>query len=82
MRAEFGAMCEAMHREPPQIRESTVRASVRKMSVIEAREYAALVVRLFAAMARQDAARAASAAVRNGSIRAPAPVLQLIAAEG
>jgi len=82
MRAEFGAMCEAMHREPPQIRESTVRASVRKMSVIEAREYAALVVRLFAAMARQDAARAAAAAARNGSVRSPAPMLQLIAAEG
>jgi hypothetical protein len=75
MRREFGTLCDALHREAPQVRETAVRASVRKMSVLEAREYAALVVRLFAAMARFDAARAAMAATRQP--RAPAPVVQL-----
>lgn len=79
MRADFGALCAAMHRETPQVRESAVRASVRKMSAVEASECAALVVRLFAAMARADAARAVSAAAR--SARVPAHVVQLFAAE-
>lgn len=74
-RDDFGALCDALHREPPQVRESAIRASVRKMSVLEAREYAAMVVRLFAAMARFDTARAAAAAARQG--RVPASVVQL-----
>lgn len=75
MRQDFGALCDALHREPPQVRETAVRASVRKMSVLEAREHAALVVRLFAAMARFDAARAAMGAARQP--RVAAPVVQL-----
>lgn len=77
VREQFGTLSAAMNRESPQVRESAVRASVRKMSVVEASEYAALVVRLFAAMARFDAA---SALAR--SVRAPAQVVQLFAAEG
>src|SRR5690606_12317929 len=80
LRGDFDALCAAMHREPPQARESAVRASVRKMSVMEAREYAAMVVRLFAGMARCDAARSAAAAVR--SPRTAGHVVQLFAAEG
>jgi hypothetical protein len=77
MREDFEALCAAMHRESPQLRESAVRASVRKMSVHEAREYAALVVRLFATMARIDA-------MQPAGVRMPraAAVVQLFAAEG
>lgn len=77
MREEFNALCDAMHREVPQARESVVRASVRKMSVIEARSYAALVVRLFAALARTEAAQPAAARPSRKS----APVVALYAAE-
>jgi hypothetical protein len=80
LRGQFDLLCAAMHREAPQARESAVRASVRKMSVLEAREYAALVVRLFAGMARFDAVRAAAGAVRGA--RASGQVVQLFAAEG
>jgi hypothetical protein len=78
VRAQFGALCAAMHRERPQSRESVVRASVRKMSALEASEYAALVVRMFVATARAEviAAAPAARAVRTG------PVVQLFASEG
>jgi hypothetical protein len=78
VRAQFGALCAAMHRERPQSRESGVRASVRKMSALEASEYAALVVRMFVATARAEAIAAAptARAVRTG------PVVQLFASEG
>lgn len=78
LRADFGALCEALHREAPQVRESAVRASVRKMSSHEASSYAAMVVRLFAAMARVEAAQS-GAALRAGR---NSPVVQLFAAEG
>lgn len=78
MREEFGAMCAALHREPPQPREHAVRASVRKMSAHEASGYAAFVVRLFAAMTRAEA-ECAPATARVP--RASAPVLQLFAAD-
>lgn len=78
VREDFGALCAAMHREVPQVRESAVRASVRKMSTHEASSYAAMVVRLFAAMARMEAAHStAPARAGRGS-----PVVQLFAAEG
>lgn len=80
LRGQFDLLCAAMHREPPQARESVVRASVRKMSVIEAREYAAMVVRLFAGMARFDAARSAAGAARGA--RPGGQVVQLFAADG
>ena len=78
LREDFGALCAALHREAPQVRESAVRASVRKMSTHEASSYAAMVVRLFAAMARVEAAQtyAPPRAGRNS------PVVQLFAAEG
>lgn len=78
LRGDFRALCEAMHRESPQVRESPVRASVRKMSVNEASECAALVVRLFAAMARVEALQGAGARAS----RSAAAVVPLFAAEG
>jgi hypothetical protein len=49
---EFRAVSHALHREPPLLRgEDTFRATVRKMSSIEADEVASCVVRLFGAMA-------------------------------
>jgi hypothetical protein len=78
LRGDFRALCEAMHRESPQVRESPVRASVRKMSVNEASECAALVVRLFAAVARVEAQQAAGARAP----RSAAAVVPLFAAEG
>lgn len=81
VRAEFGALCAAMNRETPLPRESPIRASVRKMSNEEAGHYAALVVRLFAAMARADAP--AGAARRNGPrVLGASPVVQLLVSEG
>ncbi len=78
LREDFGALCAALHREAPQVRESPVRASVRKMSTHEASSYAAMVVRLFAAMARMEAAH--SYAPLRGA--RSSPVVQLFAAEG
>jgi hypothetical protein len=78
VRAQFGALCAAMHRERPQSRESVVRASVRKMSALEASEYAALVVRMFAAMARAEATSAAA----QRSARNNSAAVKLFAAEG
>lgn len=78
VRADFGALCAAMHRESARSTEGAARASVRKMSVLEAREYAALVVRVFAAMVRAETVpQAASRAPRASS-----PVVQLFASEG
>ncbi|MEO7774586.1 MAG: hypothetical protein ABIT36_00765 [Steroidobacteraceae bacterium] len=73
-RDEFGEMCRAMHRERPLPRENAVRASVRKMSNEEAHRYAALVVRLYGAVAR--------APLGAKSTRTPvmAPIVQLFAA--
>jgi hypothetical protein len=78
VRAQFGALCAAMQRERPQPRESQVRASVRKMSVHEASQYAALVVRVLVAMARADAG---GPAVAPRMVRS-APVVKLFASEG
>jgi hypothetical protein len=80
MRSEFAALCEAMHRERPLPRESVIRASVRKMSNDEAGKFAALVVRLFATLAR---AEAASAVIRRKArVNSEPPIVQLYAAEG
>jgi hypothetical protein len=56
LRNDFSALCAAMNRERALPRESAIRASVRKMSNDEAGHYAALVVRMFAALARADIA--------------------------
>jgi hypothetical protein len=54
MRAEFEALHSAMHSAVPLPRECVIRASVRKMSSTEARAHAALVVRAFAMLARNE----------------------------
>ncbi len=54
VRAEFDALHAAMHSATPQPRECAIRASVRKMSIAEVRAHAALVVRVFATVARGD----------------------------
>lgn len=79
LRADMTLLQGAMHRERAQPRESVIRASVRKMSSDEARRHAALVVRLFAALARTDGSaqgRRASRLVAN------APIVQLFASDG
>jgi len=55
LRAQFRACHAALTREPPLRGEDAVRATVRKMSNVEADEIAACVVRLFAAMAHAAA---------------------------
>lgn len=55
LREEFDALHSAMHSAVPQPRECVIRASVRKMSSVEVRLHAALVVRAFAAVARANA---------------------------
>lgn len=75
LREEFDAVYAFMHREPPQVRESPVRASVRKMSVSEASGHAAVVVKLFAEIARAEAGPPA----RHS--RLPASVVQLFPVE-
>lgn len=72
-RCDFEAMCEAMHSARPLPRENPVRASVRKMSNEEAHRYAALVVKIYGAVAR---------AGQIGVPRTPtlAPIVQLFAA--
>jgi hypothetical protein len=61
LRAEFRACHAALTREPPLRGEDAVRATVRKMSPHEADEVACSVMRLYAAMVREQA-RAAPAA--------------------
>jgi len=79
VRHDFSALCAAMNRERALPRESAIRASVRKMSNDEAGNYAAMVVRMFATLARAD-----SAASRRNARMTPAssPIVQLFAAEG
>lgn len=81
LRTDFDALCAAMNRELPLPRESAIRASVRKMSGEEARYYAALVVRVFAAVAREEAP---AASVRRNTVRllGGTPIVQLLASEG
>ena len=74
-RDDFEAMCEAMHREPPLPRENPVRASIRKMSNSEANDYAALVVRIYGAVARAGLMSLPRTPVL-------APIVQLFAADG
>ncbi len=94
LRAEFRACHDALTRERPLRGEDAVRATVRKMSSLQADEVACSVVRLFAALARQASAEAAlaatpmpDAALANGSggarvLRKSVPqVISLYAAE-
>jgi hypothetical protein len=78
LRDEFECLCQAMRRERPLPRESAIRASVRKMSNDEAARHAALVVRIFAAVARTGAG-----GIARRSARSPvgAPIVNLFAAD-
>ncbi len=78
LREDFDALHAAMHSAVPQPRECQIRASVRKMSNAEVRTHAALVVRVFAAVARGDAGtmNSISRVARTGAV---APVVALFA---
>ncbi len=71
LRAEFRACHDALTRERPLRGEDAVRATVRKMSNQQADDVACSVVRLFAAMAREQTALAMhevlDGALANGS---------------
>ena len=71
LREEFRACHDALTRERPLRGEDAVRATVRKMSNQQADDVACSVVRLFAAMAREQTARAMhevlDGALANGS---------------
>ena len=94
LRAEFRACHDALTREQPQRGEDAVRATVRKLSAYEADELACSVVRLFAAMVREDTraqATESSDALPNGSavvgarakmLKSVPQVISLRAAEG
>jgi hypothetical protein len=78
LREDFDALHAAMHSAVPQPRECQIRASVRKMSNAQVRTHAALVVRVFAAVARGDAGAMNSMprSVRSGVV---SPVVSLFA---
>lgn len=78
LRDEFECLCQAMRRERPLPRESAIRASVRKMSNDEAARHAALVVRIFAAVARTGNVTSARRGVRSPIA---APIVSLFAAD-
>ena len=94
LRAEFCACHAALTREAPLRGEDAVRATVRKLSSHEADELACSVVRLFAAMVREDARAdaaehselvlngAAAGAVRANMLKSVPQVISLRAAEG
>ena len=74
-RIDFRAMSEAMRRERALPRENPVLASIRKMSNDEAGRYTALVIRLYAAVARGG---------NSAPLPRPpmlAPIVQLFAAD-
>jgi hypothetical protein len=79
-RKDFGAMGAALSRETPLPRESVARASVRKLSQEEATRYAALVVALFAAMARSGSFVGAPRR-QNRVAPTSAPIVHLFAAD-
>jgi hypothetical protein len=54
LRAQFRACLEALTREHPQRGEDAVRATVRKMSSLEADEIACSLVRLYGALVRES----------------------------
>jgi hypothetical protein len=73
LRADFHACHDALTRERPLRGEDAVRATVRKMSGCEADAIACSVVRLFAALVREETrqlAAVASEGVLNGTVAA------------
>jgi hypothetical protein len=77
LRSEFESLHSAMHSAAPLPRECVIRASVRKMSILEVRAHAALVVRSFAALARTD--QQARPGQRSSRQSAAHPVVSLFA---
>jgi hypothetical protein len=74
LRSDFAELARALHRERALPGESTVRASVRKLSPEEARHYTTLIVRAYGALAGNSDAPAAST-------RMVAPLARLLAAD-
>lgn len=75
--AEFKKLHAAMHSAAPLPRDCVIRASVRKMSIIEVRAHAGLVVRAFAALARnQQVSKAPQRVARSAPSH---PVVSLFA---
>lgn len=77
-RDEFLMLTGALRRETPLPRESAIRASVRKMSNDEAERYAAQVVAMFGAVARQSAGQTPRRVPRSPTM---APIVKLFAAD-
>jgi len=83
LRAQFRACHEALTRERPLRGEDAVRATVRKMSGLEADEVASRIVQMFAAVVREQALEAARQVAREPIIEprpAPEPALPPVAA--
>jgi hypothetical protein len=76
LRPQFLGLRDAMHRERPLRGEDAVRATIRKMSNEEAERQAALIVRMFCRMTRQQELELPM------PVQASAAVVQLFAAEG
>jgi hypothetical protein len=77
LRVEFESLHTALHSATPLPRECVVRASIRKMSSVEVRTHAALVVRAFAALAlNQQVPRSVQRASRSAQAH---PVVSLFA---
>jgi hypothetical protein len=85
LREEFRACNSALTRERPLRGEDAVRATVRKMSNLEADELAANVMRLYTALARETAAAmnepALSGLTRGKMLKSVPQVISLYAAE-
>jgi hypothetical protein len=82
LRAEFSALRDALNRAPELPRENVVRASIRKLSTNEANQYAQLIVRLYAGVAREQRRdnRAARRAMR--SVSTPLSLVKLAGETG
>ncbi|MCC7461453.1 MAG: hypothetical protein IT480_03220 [Gammaproteobacteria bacterium] len=74
LRADFSELMRALHRERALPGESLVRASVRKLSLEDARRYTTLIVRTYGTLAgtRNEAASA---------LRLSSPLVRLLAAD-
>lgn len=74
LRSDFAELVRALHRERALPGESTVRASVRKLSPEEARHFTTLIVRTYGALAGHGGAPATTT-------RVSAPIARLLAAD-
>lgn len=84
-RSQFAELHVALNRERPLPRESVVRASVRKMSNDDAGRYAALVVQVFATLARAGSAvvaRRKPRKLQSSTLIKVSPIVKLFAVDG